>query len=120
MLTQHPRPAGPPHASQMSARGARDDTATGETDCGRWCRYTVQISINSKVTKADMVWLEQQFDARGFTLRIATLGLKCHVADFQSAFPQVSEIPLSSTLSIRCGTSERHPVIQQDGRQACR
>ena len=74
----------------------------------------MQISINSKVTKADMVWLEQQFETRGFTLQIATMGLQCHVADFQSAFPQVSRIPLPDKLDTMLKAT-CDPLIGQDG-----
>lgn len=59
----------------------------------------MHISLSSKVTKADIAWLEQQFDMRGFTPQIARMGLQCHVADFQSAFPQVGSVPYSSLKS---------------------
>lgn len=62
------------------------------------CRYTVEISINSKLAKGDMTWLEQQFEMRGFTLQVASMSLHCHVADFQSAFPQVSYLQLHLNL----------------------
>ena len=59
----------------------------------------MHISLNSKLTKADIAWLEQQFDLRGFNPQIARMGLQCHVADFQSAFPQVSSPPYSFSLA---------------------
>ena len=50
----------------------------------------MEISINSKLAKGDMIWLEQQFETRGFSLQMASMSLNCHAADFQSAFPQAS------------------------------
>ena len=50
----------------------------------------MQISVSAKVTTADMNWLEQQFETKGFTQHIDSIAVHCHVADFQSAFPLVS------------------------------
>jgi len=69
---------------------------------GAICRYSVHISINGKVTTADMVWLEQQFGTRGYTMHIAKMSIHCHVADFQSAFPLVISPPLPCDLPLLC------------------
>ena len=54
------------------------------------CRYTVQINVSAAITTSDMQWLEQHFGLRGYTPHIGKVDVRCHVADFQYAFPMVS------------------------------
>ena len=39
-----------------------------------------------------MQWLEQHFGLRGYMPHIGKVDVRCHVADFQYAFPTVSGI----------------------------
>ncbi len=56
------------------------------------CRYTVQINVSAAITTSDMQWLEQHFGLRGYMPHIGKVDVRCHVADFQYAFPTVSGI----------------------------
>ena len=50
----------------------------------------MQINVSAAMTTSDMQWLEQHFGLRGYTPHISKVDVRCHVADFQYAFPTVS------------------------------
>ena len=52
----------------------------------------MQINVSAAITTSDMQWLEQHFGLRGYMPQIGRVDVRCHVADFQYAFPMVSTI----------------------------